>query len=403
MRPLVLILSYLVLSQSVVAEDWRQFRGNDSSGVSMEQNLPTEFDNAKALKWKTSLPGRGLSGPIVIGDRVILTASSGYRDDRLHVLCFSCTSGEQLWNRQFRATGRTICHEVICMATPQPCSDGQRVYAYFSSNDVICLDLDGNLIWYRGLGLDYPNASSSLAMSSSPLVVDGTLVLQLDTDSESFVAGLNSLTGETYWKLNREKSAVYSSPVLFRSSINPLAQVILHSKGSLLSVVPRTGKENWKVEQPCENISSTTVSGDLLISPLNGLTALRPIGTTGSPELLWSEGRLLPDTPTPVVYQDCVYVLKGSVLTCADLKTGTIEWQLRLNCNSSYASPLAGNGHLYVVDENGTLQTIRLGGKKGEPASQLDLEERIMCTPALAGGALYVRSDRHLWKFADAE
>jgi outer membrane protein assembly factor BamB len=393
----------ILFAANTHADDWRQFRGNDSSGVSLEQNLPTKIDDANALQWKRPLPGRGLSGPIVVGDRVFLSASSGYRDDRLHVLCFSTTSGELLWERQFKATGRTVCHETICMATPQPCSDGERVYAYFSSGDVVCLDLDGNLVWYRGLGLDYPNASSSLAMSSSPVVVDGTLVLQLDTDSDSLVAGLNALTGETRWKLDREKSAVYSSPVLFRSSGETLAQVILHSKRSLLSIDPRTGMENWKVEQGCGNISSTTVAGDLLVSPLSELTALRPNGTTGPPELLWSEGRLSPDTPTPVVYQDRVYVLKGAVLSCADLKTGKIDWQLRLNCNNAYASPLAGGGHLYLADENGKLQTIRIGGRKGELVSQLDLEERIMCTPALAGGALYVRSDKHVWKFATAD
>jgi len=288
------------------------------------------------------------------------------------------------------------------MATPQPCSDGERVYAYFSCNDVICLDLDGNLIWYRGLGFDYPNASSSLGMSSSPVIVDGTLVLQLDTNSESFVAGLNALTGETRWKLDREKSAVFASPVLFRSSLNSLPQVVLHSKRSLLSIDPLTGKENWRVEQACGAIPSTTVAGDLLVTPLNALTVLRPTGTTGTPELVWSEARLLPDTPTPIAYQDRVYVLKGAVLSCAELKTGKIDWQMRLNCKNSYASPLAGNGHLYLVDENGVLQTIRLGGKKGEVASRLDLGEAIKCTPALAGGAFYVRSDKHLWKFANA-
>ena len=218
MRGLASILCLVVLSGNIRAEDWRQFRGNESSGVSSESNLPTKLDEAQTLKWKTPLPGRGLSGPVVIGDRVFLTASSGYRDDRLHVLCFSAATGEQLWDRQFKATGRTVCNEFMCMATPQPCSDGERIYAYFSCNDVICLDLDGTLIWYRGLGLDYPNASSSLGMSSSPIVVDGTLVLQLDTDSESFVAGLNALTGETRWKLDRDKSAIYASPVLFRSS-----------------------------------------------------------------------------------------------------------------------------------------------------------------------------------------
>lgn len=110
-----------------------------------------------------------------------------------------------------------------------------------------------------------------------------------------------------------------------------------------------------------------------------------------------------PDTPSPVLYQDRVYVLKGSVLTCARMDNGKIDWQLRLNCNSSYASPLAGNGHLYVVDQDGVLQTVRLEKSKGEIASRLELGETIMCTPALANGAFYVRSDGHLWKFADGE
>jgi outer membrane protein assembly factor BamB len=402
MRVVVVILGLVVMRPAALAEDWRQFRGNTSSGVSPEPHLPVDLDDARTLKWKIPLPGRGLSGPVVIGDRVFLTASNGYRDDRLHVLCFSVVTGEQLWDRQFRATGRTVCHEAMCMATPQPCSDGERIYAYFSCNDVICLDLDGNLIWYRGLGFDYPNASSSLGMSSSPIVVDGTLVLQLDTESQSLAIGLNALTGETRWKQDRHNSAIYASPVLFRSSIDLRPQAILHSKESLRSVDPHTGNINWEVKQPCGTIASTTVAGDLLVSPLNQLAALRPVGTSGTPELIWSEGRLSPDTPTPVVYRDRVYVLKGSVLSCADLMTGKVNWQMRLNCKGSYASPLAGNGHLYLVDEDGVLQTIRLGGKKGEVASRLELAEKIMCTPALADGALYVRSDLHMWKFAPA-
>jgi hypothetical protein len=90
-------------------------------------------------------------------------------------------------------------------------------------------------------------------------------------------------------------------------------------------------------------------------------------------------------------------------LSCAELNTGKADWQLRLKSANSYASPLAGNDHLFLVDENGLLQTVRLSDKKGEVASQFELGERILCTPALAAGALYVRSDKHLWKFADAK
>ena len=81
--------------------------------------------------------------------------------------------------------------------------------------------------------------------------------------------------------------------------------------------------------------------------------------------MVWSDARLSPDTPTPVAYEDRVYVLKDSVLSCADLKTGKIAWRLRLDCKGAYASPLAGNGHLYLVDENGVLQTVRLEGDEG--------------------------------------
>src|SRR5262245_16196850 len=120
MKRLAFLLCLVALSGNVRADDWRQFRGNDSSGVSLETNLPTKLDEPKTLQWKIDLPGRGLSGPIVIGDRVFLTASSGYRDDHLQVLCFSTATGKQLWEREFKATGRTICNNEMCMATPQP-------------------------------------------------------------------------------------------------------------------------------------------------------------------------------------------------------------------------------------------------------------------------------------------
>jgi hypothetical protein len=176
---------------------------------------------------------------------------------------------------------------------------------------------------------------------------------------------------------------------------------MLHSRQSLLSVDPKSGATNWEIKRECADRASTTVAGNLLLVPFDELTALRPLGSTGTPETVWSESRFMPDMPTPVAYKDRVYVLKGSILMCAELETGALDWHLRLDCGSSYASPVAGNDHVYLADENGVLQSIRLGGKKGEVASRIELEEKILCTPALANGALYVRSDKHLWKFAE--
>src|SRR6185436_7297544 len=133
----------------------------------------TMLGSGQHLAWKTDLPGRGLSSPIIIGDKIFVTSCSGPKQQRLHVLCFNASNGAKLWERQFWATGRTMCQPKMSVAAPTPASDGERIVAIFSSNDIVCLDLDGNLLWLRGLGRDYPNASNSVGMSSSLLLAGG--------------------------------------------------------------------------------------------------------------------------------------------------------------------------------------------------------------------------------------
>ena len=167
----------LVVSSTQAAE-WLQFRGNQTNGISGEKVSPTKLDDAN-VSFKIELDGRGTSGPIVIGDRVYLTSNSGFRSDRLHVHCYDANNGNEVWERQFWATGRTMTHPKMSVATPTPASDGQRIFAFYSSNDLVCLDLNGNLQWYRGLGRDFPNASNSLGMSSSPIVIGDTVIVQV--------------------------------------------------------------------------------------------------------------------------------------------------------------------------------------------------------------------------------
>ncbi|MBN8281413.1 MAG: PQQ-binding-like beta-propeller repeat protein [Gammaproteobacteria bacterium] len=187
--------------------DWTQFRGRDGSGAVAEASLPTSLDPRKSVRWSVDLPGRGLSSPIVVGDRVLVTASSGAKQSRLHVMCFSAVDGSLLWERQFFATGRTMCHEKTAVAANSPASDGRHVFALFSSNDLVALDLDGNLLWLRALSLDYPNVSNSLGMSSSLVVTDGTVVAQVENDTQPLALGLDALTGVNRWKLERPKMA----------------------------------------------------------------------------------------------------------------------------------------------------------------------------------------------------
>ena len=209
----IFIALMFALSLSVQAEDWNQFRGPHGNGVSSDKNLPTTLQDDN-LKWSITLPGRGLSGALVLGDHVIVTCSSGPTQSRLHVLALNAKDGSVAWHRQFWATGRTMCHAETSVAAPTSCSDGKNIYAVFSSNDVICLDRAGNLQWLRGLTADYANVSNSLGMSSSPVVTDDTLVVQVENDSESYTLGLNKTNGLNRWRLDRPKAANWTSPAV---------------------------------------------------------------------------------------------------------------------------------------------------------------------------------------------
>ncbi|HEY3967526.1 MAG TPA: PQQ-binding-like beta-propeller repeat protein [Planctomycetaceae bacterium] len=405
MKRHVVLLSFGLLTFCfLTGADWPQFRGADSSGVSADAGVPTTISDN--IAWSVDLPGRGLSGPIVVGDKVFVTASSGYQQDRLHLLCFSSKTGKQLWERQFWATGRTLCHPKMCNATPTPASDGQRVFGFFSSNDVVCLDLDGNLQWMRGMTHDYPNASNSLGMSSSLLVAGETLIVPVENLSESFTAGLDPATGINRWKLDRPLLDNWTSPVVLRGKSTDDDLVVLQSGKGLTAIKPYTGFEAWRYDEPAQSIPSSATSGGVLYVPAKGLTALEPAAGGAPPRVLWQSNRLGPATPSPLVDGGRVYNINGSgVLACADAKTSQLLWQTRLQVQFGdktsrgvfTSTPVAAGGHLYAFNEDGVALVVKTGAT-GEIVANHDFGETILCTPAIANDALFVRSDKHLWK-----
>lgn len=384
------------LATGAEAGNWTQFRGPGGSSV-VDEKLPVKFSQ-DSVKWQVGLPGRGLSSPIVVGDKVFLSAASGPEQTRLHVICLAAKSGKKLWERQFWATGRTMTHEKTCVAAPTPVSDGKRLYVLFSSNDLLCLDLDGNLIWLRGLTVDYPNASNSLGMASSPVIVDGVVVVQVENDSESFAAGIDAKTGENLWKMDRPKAANWTSPTAAKA--NGKTTVILQSTAGVHAVNPRTGEEVWYFGGGAAAIPSSTVGPDgTLYVPANGVTALRPGSSTKDVKELWVSGQMRPSTSSPVVAGDRIYTVNGvGVLTCGAVKDGKRLWQIRMEGKKFSATPIVAGDRLYIVNEDGVLQIIDCSGKEGEVASTLKLGETVLGTPSVANGAIYVRSDGHVWK-----
>ncbi len=389
-------MSTTLLSSTISgAADWKQFRGNAATGATESADLSKAIELNVA--WSIPLPGRGLSSPIIVGDKVIVTSASGYDQDRLRIGCFDASTGQQLWERQFWATGRTSSHPKTCNAAPTPASDGQRIFALFSSDDLICLDLDGNLQWVRGLMVDFPNASNSLGMAQSPLVVAGTLVVQIENDSQSLAVGIDPENGESRWTAERPQRANWTSPTILPGPTSQEDLVLLQSSAGLAAVKPLTGEVVWNYDNGAATIPSSTVINGRVFVPSHGLTALQVTPGSANPEVVWNENKLGPGTASPVGVGEQVLVLnRAGVLLCADTATGKTLWQKRLEGPFS-CSPVIASGHLFIVSENGLAQVVSLADK-GDVVQTKDLADTILCTPAIADNGVYVRSDKMLWK-----
>ena len=377
------------------AADWPCFRGPEGNGFSPETNVSGKLKEG----WKVALPGRGLSSPIVVSNKVFVTASSGNLQDRLHIFCFEGIKGSTLWERQFWSTGRTMSHQKTNIAAPTPVSDGKFVYALFSCNDLVCLDLDGNLQWLRGLTRDYPNASNSLGMASSLQVTGKTLVVQVENDSQSLALGIDIVSGQNLWKLARPKSANWSTANLLPGAgKGGKTLVALQSKDGIHAVDPATGKTEWAYKEGASTIPSSTRMGSVLLVPSHGLTALKPRHDGSTYTQLWRASKLRPKTASPTIANGKIFNVNGAgVLACANPSDGKPLWQLRLKGPFS-GSPVATNKHLYYFNEAGLGQIVDASSTEGKIVSQIELGETILCTPAISNGALYIRSDGYLWK-----
>lgn len=396
-----LFLSPPLLTRPLTAADWLQFRGS-ANGVATEGNPPTSWnvEEGTNIAWKSELPGRGPSSPIVVGGRVFVTASDGANQERIMVLCFDAGTGSRLWQRQFWATGRTASHPDSANAAPTPASDGQRVFAFFSSNDLICLSLDGDLLWYRGLAHDYPKAGNDVGMASSPVVLDETVIVQIENQGDSFAAGIDVATGETRWQIPREQVANWTSPAAWSSADGSRSAVLLQSPGGLTAHHPRTGEELWRHETPCDAIPSPVLDDRRVVFvAADRLTTLH-FDDNGKPQPVWDAARLRPGAASPVVAGDRVFVInRVGVLACADMETGETLWQLRLQ-GEFWGTPILLGDRLYVVNKEGEGVVVRWNDQEGEMLGVSPLGERVQASPALSGDAIYVRSDNSLWKIA---
>ncbi|MEZ6071393.1 MAG: PQQ-binding-like beta-propeller repeat protein [Pirellulales bacterium] len=355
-------------------------------------------DEGENIAWKTPIEGRSVSGPIVVGDTAYVTSSSGYRRDRLHIVALDAETGDVRWQREFWATGRTFCHPTSAVAAPTPASDGEAIFALFSSNDLVCLELDGTLRWYRGLAYDFPKAGNDVGMSSSPVVVDGVVIVQIETKAKSFAAGIDTATGQTRWQIDRPLESNWCSPTVIEQ--DGRAVVLLQSAGGLTAHDPLTGEQLWSFDEPCATIPSAVATDKSVLVAAGGMTGLGRSADGDKAEVLWQEQRLSPGSSSPVVFRDRIYVLaRGGVLNVGDLASGERLKSLRLK-GPFWATPVVAGNYLYCFNQDGVAQVVDISTDEPKIVSEIEMGESVLASPAIVDGQLYIRSVDSVWKIA---
>jgi len=385
----------LAICGAVSAQDWPCFRGPET-GVSKATGLPLSWDGktGKGVAWKLELPGKGVSSPVVVGNRLYLTAAVGYLEKRLVVLAVDPGSGKQLWKRQLTATGPTACHPTTSMAGPTPVADAQGVYALFATGDLVSFSPDGDLRWYRSLVTDHPTVGNQVGMASSLALSGGLVIVQMENIGESFIAGIEPGTGIEKWRIPRESSSTWNSPVAVQ--VGGKDRVIVQNAKGFVLLDPANGQEIWSHKGPMVPIASPAVSEGQLFACGSPFVAM-PLGDSQG-KITWESSKMGARHASPLAVDGKVYGVVQIGLNCLDAKSGKEVWQQRLKGPIS-ASPVAADGRIYLFAEDGSGYVVKLGGDKPQLLATNTLGESVSATPAIQGGKLILRAEKHLWCF----
>lgn len=380
--------------------DWLQFRGpNHQASASAE--LPAQIDTAEVVKWECELPGKGVSGPIVVGEKVFVTCSSTSQQNQLHVMCVDAKSGQKIWHRQFWALGRCGSDPTSANAAPTPASDGESVVALFSSNDLVCLDLDGNLRWARALTEDYPKAANDVGMASSPVIHAGVIYVQVENQGESFVAAIDIHTGVNLWKVARPRLASWSSPIVVPAGDDRPAMLVVLSADRLSALNLADGSTYWDIEGSTYPIPSPVFDPQtqILLASIEGLSAFR-LTDTQSPAVLWQEQKLSPSNVSCVIRDGKLFSLnRSSVAVCAEIESGQELWKSRIGGNH-YATPILAKDLMFYFAQDGTARVLNLDSPEPEVVSERKFDDPILGTPAVGEDAIFIRREKTLMRIS---
>ncbi|MCX6259811.1 MAG: PQQ-binding-like beta-propeller repeat protein, partial [Bacteroidia bacterium] len=417
---------------------WPGYRGYMASGVLDNANLPATFDFDKQdnIRWKIEIPGMGISSPAIWGNRLFITTAistadkAGFKpglygdvtpiqDSSVHewkVYCIEKNNGKILWERtSYKGVPKIKRHPKSTHANSTIATDGKYVVAFFGSEGLYCYDIDGKLLWQKNFGVlksvFFTMQKAEWEFASSPIIYKGVLIIQCDVLENSFVAAYDVKTGEELWKSERDEYPGWCTPNIYTNAGKTYVAVngFKHRGGYDFA----TGKEVWKMSGGGDIQIPTPIIGNDLIyfnsahgkdSPIiavktgaTGDITLNGIETSNS-VVQWSLPRGGSYIQTMLLYRNLLYNVNwNGTINCLDPSTGKEVYNAKLGSAKSFiASPVASDGRIYVVDEEGTVYIIK-DGSTFNLLAEIPMKDICMTAPAITDGMIFFRTQHNLF------
>lgn len=419
--------------------EWRQWRGPEGTGHARFAKPPTTWSESKNLAWKVEVPGRGYGSPIVSRGHVyIATAVAvGHEGDavpddapgahdnarvtrrhRFELLAFKAATGELAWRRVLHEQKpHEAFHKMSALVAASPCTDGERIYAFFGSYGLYCVGRDSKLLWKRDLG--DMKVKHGHGEGASPVLTRNAIVVNWDHRGDDFLVALDKKSGEELWRTAREEPTSWSSPIVVEVDGREL--IIVSATGGVRAYAAADGRQVWSCRGMSNNVVASPVAGGGIVYAGSSyvrkrMMAIRLEGARGdltpSEHVLWRRGARTPYVPSPLLVDGWLYFLthyQGFLSRVHGASGREAVRPLRLpEIYEIYASPVAANGHVYVTGRAGATVVLRHApGPKGEARMRIlrrnELEDGFSASPAIAGDALYLRGHRFLYCIREAE
>ena len=412
---------------------WGHWRGPLQTGEAPFANPPLEWneEQGRNIRWKSKLPGRGHSTPVVWNQQIFLSSAVPVGDalpprpskapgnhDNLPVttrhqyviMAVNRSSGENEWQRSVHeALPHEQGHHTASLASNSAVTDGEHVYAFFGSYGLYCLTLQGDLVWQAAFG---PMQSlHGHGEGSSPVLHGETLFVNWDHEGKSFLVALDKRDGHQRWKVERNEVTSWSSPIVVVH--NGVAQLVVSGTNRVRGHDLTTGETLWECGGLSSNIVASPVSGDGMVYvgssyDKRSLMAIRLDDARGdltdTPAVAWSRFRGTPYVPSPLFYQGGLYFLTHyqGILSRVEGRTGIDQpGSIRLEgIRNIYSSPVAAAGRIYVTDLEGATIVLNAGPVPRVLALN-QLEEPVSASPALVEKELFLRGENHLYAIAE--